>query len=174
VKPPNTSGTCFSDAQKFGKRSAKNFKKEDVHEWRVSVKKIKATFLFLQFQHPNLENELIKPLKKIYRQSGTIREVQLLKDALEKFRRSKNAPGKENLMDELGKLERKVEKKFQKRFDEAGEDDLKNLKSEMLSVNKKSEKQESVSYFKEKIKSILQLFQKQVFPMMITMIYERN
>src|SRR5947207_801217 len=91
----------FREAKKFGDKASKDFDEDDIHEMRVAVKKIKAAFHFLQFCDPDLKDDELKKLKKIFGEAGELRELQLLTEAIQKFRGLKNKDDKESLLDFL-------------------------------------------------------------------------
>ena len=69
------------------KKPDKKFTKEDFHELRVEIKKLRALIELLAFCTKNFESEIIfKPVKKIFKQAGKVREIQLEKTSFNRYK----------------------------------------------------------------------------------------
>jgi len=69
------------------KKSGKKFTKEDFHELRVEIKKLRALIELLAFSTKNFESKIIfKPVKKIFNQAGKVREIQLEKTSFNRYK----------------------------------------------------------------------------------------
>ncbi len=60
------------------KKSPVKFDDEDYHKLRVEIKKLKALAGFIEFSNKKFsKKKTLKPFKKVYKQAGKIRELQL-------------------------------------------------------------------------------------------------
>lgn len=55
----------------------KDFDKEDNHNFRVEIKKLRAFIRLINLSQPLFESKMPKPIKKIYHLSGDVRNLQL-------------------------------------------------------------------------------------------------
>jgi CHAD domain-containing protein len=91
------------------KKSPEKFKDEDYHKLRVEIKKLKAVAGFIQFSHKKFsKKEALKSFKKVYKQAGKIRELQLEASFLKK----NNPQFIERYLSDLDKRIEKEKKKF--------------------------------------------------------------
>jgi len=68
------------------KKSVREYENEDYHQLRVEIKKLNAVLDCLKFCSKNCKRKkYLKPFKKIFKQAGTIREIQLEETMLKKF-----------------------------------------------------------------------------------------
>jgi len=144
----------FHDAERYAKKAVKGFDEEDIHKMRVEVKKIKAAFHFLQFFDADLKNNELKKLKKIFAGAGELRELQLLEEAIKKFRSLQNKSAKELLLHYLHEEENKAKKKFDHQFQKAGKEALDNLHKVMLH-EKEIDVSDYILYFQSIVRSII-------------------
>jgi CHAD domain-containing protein len=146
----------FHDAKKYAGKAAKDFDEEDIHKMRVEVKKIKAAFHFLQFVDADLKDDELKKLKKIFREAGELRELQLLTEAIRKFRGLQHKDDKKSLLDFLKEEEKKSKKKFHREFQKSGNETLDKLKKVMFRKREITDDDE-VRYFQNMLAIILEL-----------------
>ena len=143
----------FREAKKYADKTVEHFDPDDIHKMRVAFKKIKAAFYFEQFYLPQLDEEKMKKLKKIFGDAGKIRELQLLKDAI------KSSPGgdetaKEKVIRELRREEKKAKKKFHDHFQDSGHSALNGLRKTMVDESKKLTGTDFKLYFQSRLEGI--------------------
>ncbi|MDE3184499.1 MAG: CHAD domain-containing protein [Bacteroidota bacterium] len=91
------------------KKSAEQFEDEDYHKLRVEIKKLKAVAGFIEFSHKKFsKKKALTPFKKIYKQAGKVRELQLEASFLKK----NNPQFIEQYLSDLDKRIEKEKKKF--------------------------------------------------------------
>lgn len=91
------------------KKSPEIFEDEDYHKLRVEIKKLKAVAGFIQFSKKHFsKRKAVKPVLKIYKQAGKIRELQLEASFLKK----NNPQFIEQYLSDLDKRIEKEKKKF--------------------------------------------------------------
>ena len=91
------------------KNTAEQFEDEDYHKLRVEIKKLKALAGFIEFSHKKFsKKKALTPFKKIYKQAGKIRELQLEASFLKK----NNPQFIEQYLSDLDKRIEKEKKKF--------------------------------------------------------------
>lgn len=91
------------------KKSPEKFEDEDYHKLRVEIKKLKAVAGFIQFSNKKfLKKKHLKPFKKVYKQAGKIRELQLEASFIKK----NNPQFIEQYLSDLDKRIEKEKKKF--------------------------------------------------------------
>jgi len=70
------------------KKSQRKYKEQDYHKLRVSIKKLEALLYLVKFCLKDFkEKKYFKPVKKVFKQSGRVREFQLEASALENYKR---------------------------------------------------------------------------------------
>lgn len=91
------------------KKSPAEFLDEDFHKLRVEIKKLKAVAGFIEFVNKNFsKKKALNSFKKIYKQAGKIRELQL--EAY--FLKTNNPQFIEQYLSDLAKRIEKEKKKF--------------------------------------------------------------
>lgn len=68
--------------KKYYKGTIKNFDKEEVHRFRVAVKKLRALMRLLFYNKPGKRARVPAPLKDLYRCTGNIRNLQLQEERI--------------------------------------------------------------------------------------------
>ena len=91
------------------KKSPEKFEDEDYHKLRVEIKKLKAVAGFIQFSNKKFSKKIhLKPFKKVYKQAGKIRELQVE----ESFLKKNNSQFIKLYLSDLAKRIEKKKKKF--------------------------------------------------------------
>lgn len=104
--------------------SKRKFSKKAFHRFRVEVKRLNAILQILHWANPKFDPKSAhKPIRKLFKKAGPIREMQLEKDLL----------AEHNLLDKVPDLKSKLDKEIQKRRNEF-------FKSRNLSRSKKIKK----------------------------------
>lgn len=68
----------YRQLKKYAKKIAKDFDEEDIHQFRITYKKLRAFLRMVVFQNTNNSNPVLsKKLKKTYQICGSIRDLQL-------------------------------------------------------------------------------------------------
>ncbi len=107
-------GELERDFGKNLKRSVKRADEEDLHQLRVTIKKIRALLQLLSYCHGQTK-DVGKKLENLFKRAGRIRDLQLLVHRLRKQFKSGDKDGRE-LLDRLQqRLDRRIER-FQHRY----------------------------------------------------------
>lgn len=107
-------GELERDFGKYLKRSVKRAGEEDLHQLRVTIKKIRALLQLLAYCHGQTKH-VGKKLENLFKRAGKIRELQLLVHRLRKQIKAGDKDGRE-LLDRLQqRLDRRMER-FQQRY----------------------------------------------------------
>jgi CHAD domain-containing protein len=118
-------------AGRLGKKAAADFRDDDIHEFRLAVKRIRALFnLLLFYQAPLLTEQDWKEIKKIFSSAGRIREYRLQAARVKDFLTT-NKKSQQQLLDFIWGKEKAAEKKFTHRFTEHWQAGSKNLRKKM-------------------------------------------
>ena len=104
--------------------SKRKFSKKAFHRFRVEIKRLNALLQILSWADPTFDPKSAnKPIRKLFKKAGPIREMQLEKDLLTEH----------NLLEQMPKLKKQLDKEIQKRRNEF-------FKSRNLSRSKKIKK----------------------------------
>ena len=107
-------GELERDFGKYLKRSVKHADDEDLHQLRVTIKKIRAILQLLSYCHGQTK-DVGKKLENLFKRAGRIRDLQLLVHRLRKQIKSGGADSR-GLLYRLNKqLDRRIER-FQHRY----------------------------------------------------------
>ena len=138
------------------KKQVMNYDKEDYHKLRVDIKKLKALMNFVEFCCGDFkQKKILKPLKKIFKQSGKVREFQLEKSILDSYRQFFSLKG---YMAKLNSRIKKEQKKFSDTLNKKLQKNVRKNLDETHSFLHKTEKCEMGIYIKnenEKIHSLI-------------------
>lgn len=69
--------TRFKKLSKYYHSAFENFKANDIHHFRVEMKKLRALIRLVNLSHLDDQNKIPKPLKSFYNITGNIRNLQL-------------------------------------------------------------------------------------------------
>jgi CHAD domain-containing protein len=115
-----------------------SFVPENFHELRVEIKKMKALFKLISFFSKKFDRgHLFKPYKKIFKEAGNVRELQLEEEVL---KTNKNAGFPEKYRRHLKELRLKGQITFCRSIDSQLLNELKRSEKEVLALLKKGSK----------------------------------
>jgi CHAD domain-containing protein len=77
--------SLLKNISKILKKRRWNEKAENVHQLRINTKKLKAFLDLLKYLFPKIKSKkILRPFKKIFKQSGKVRDLQLAASSLKK------------------------------------------------------------------------------------------
>lgn len=133
-------------------KSPKNYDKEDYHNLRVEIKKLKALMDFIKFNCADFKRKkLFKPFKKLFTQSGKVREFQLEKRIIEGYKQLFSL-GK--YFSKLNSRIQKEQKEFLKIMDKKMCREIRKSLKEIKSFAQKTESTDMEIYIKNENKKI--------------------
>ncbi len=142
----------IADGARNLKIMKKNFDMDAIHDMRVATKKMRAVLRFLEFINSGFKaKKQLKPIKKIYKAAGKIRDTQVQQELAESYEITMN----ESFEELIHYLERK-EVRYQENYSaELADTSIDRIKKRQKKVkkkiskisNKKAGKQEDVFLF---------------------------
>lgn len=137
-------------------KSPKNYDKEDYHNLRVEIKKLKALMDFIKFNCADFERKkLFKSFKKLFRQAGRMREFQVEKGMLKDY---KQLTPLKRYYSQLNSRIQKEQKAFPKVIDKKVCREIRKSLKEMQSFVQKTGSEDMKIYIEnenEKIHSLI-------------------